>query len=41
LTLAPRLTAENRRIVTVPGTTHFIPMEEPELTARMALEFLG
>jgi pimeloyl-ACP methyl ester carboxylesterase len=41
LALAPRLTADNRRVVIVPGTTHFIPMEEPELTARMALEFLG
>ena len=41
LALAPRLAADSRRIVIVPGTTHFIPMEEPELTARMALEFLG
>jgi pimeloyl-ACP methyl ester carboxylesterase len=41
LALAPRLAAANRRVVIVPGTTHFIPMEEPELTARMALEFLG
>jgi len=41
LPLAPRLAAEHRRVVTVPGTTHFIPMEEPELTAWMALEFLG
>lgn len=41
LPLAPRLAGEHRSIVTVPGTTHFIPMEEPELTARMALEFLG
>jgi pimeloyl-ACP methyl ester carboxylesterase len=41
LPLAPRLAADNRRVVIVPGTTHFIPMEEPELTARMALEFLG
>jgi pimeloyl-ACP methyl ester carboxylesterase len=41
LPLAPRLAAENRRVVIVPGTTHFIPMEEPELTARMALDFLG
>jgi pimeloyl-ACP methyl ester carboxylesterase len=40
LALAPRLAANNRRVVIVPGTTHFIPMEEPELTARMALEFL-
>jgi len=41
LALAPRLATDNRRVVTVPATTHFIPMEEPELTARMALEFLG
>jgi pimeloyl-ACP methyl ester carboxylesterase len=41
LPLAPPLAAENRRVVIVPGTTHFIPMEEPELTARMALDFLG
>jgi pimeloyl-ACP methyl ester carboxylesterase len=41
LPLAPRLAAENRRVVIVPHTTHFIPMEDPELTARMALEFLG
>ncbi len=41
LPLAPRLEAENRRVVIVPRTTHFIPMEEPELTARMALEFLS
>jgi pimeloyl-ACP methyl ester carboxylesterase len=40
LSLAPRLASENRCIVTVPGTTHFIPMEEPELTAHMGLEFL-
>lgn len=40
LTLAPRLAAENRQVVIVPGTTHFIPMEDPELTIRMALEFL-
>jgi pimeloyl-ACP methyl ester carboxylesterase len=40
LALAPRLAANNRRVVVVPGTSHFIPMEEPELTARMALEFL-
>ncbi len=41
LALAPRLAAENRRVEIVPGTTHFIPMEEPELTARMAVEFLA
>ena len=41
LALAPRVAAENRRVAIVPRTTHFIPMEEPELTARMALEFLG
>lgn len=41
LALAPRLAAPHRRVEVVPATTHFIPMEEPELTARMALEFLG
>ena len=41
LPLAPRLASSNRRVVIVPGTTHFIPMEEPEQTAQMALEFLG
>jgi pimeloyl-ACP methyl ester carboxylesterase len=41
LALAPRLAANHRRVVIVPVTTHFIPMEEPELTARMALEFLA
>jgi pimeloyl-ACP methyl ester carboxylesterase len=41
LALAPRLAAANRTVVIVPGTTHFIPMEEPELTVQMALEFLG
>ena len=39
LALAPRLAADRRRVTVVPGTTHFIPMEEPELTARIALEF--
>jgi pimeloyl-ACP methyl ester carboxylesterase len=41
LALAPRVAADHRRVVIVPGTTHFIPMEEPELTARMALDFLA
>jgi pimeloyl-ACP methyl ester carboxylesterase len=41
LALAPRLAAEDRRVEIVPGTTHFIPMEEPELTAPMAVEFLA
>jgi pimeloyl-ACP methyl ester carboxylesterase len=41
MTLAPRLAGENREIVIVPGTTHFIPMEDPELTTRMALKFLA
>jgi pimeloyl-ACP methyl ester carboxylesterase len=41
LPLAPRLASANRRVVIVPDTTHFIPMEEPEQTARMALEFFG
>lgn len=41
LALASRLAADNRRVEIVPRTTHFIPMEEPELTARMALKFLS
>ncbi|MBF6560647.1 MAG: alpha/beta hydrolase [Candidatus Binataceae bacterium] len=33
--------APHRRVVIVPDTTHFIPMEQPELIARMAVEFFG
>jgi pimeloyl-ACP methyl ester carboxylesterase len=38
---AERLRAPHRRVVILPGATHFIPMEQPELCARMAAEFLG
>jgi pimeloyl-ACP methyl ester carboxylesterase len=38
---AERLRTPHRRVMTIPGTTHFIPMEQPELAARMAVEFLG
>jgi pimeloyl-ACP methyl ester carboxylesterase len=33
--------APHRRVVVVPDTTHFLPMERPEETARIARQFLG
>jgi pimeloyl-ACP methyl ester carboxylesterase len=43
LLVADRLAtdASNRRVVVVPDATHFIPMEQPDLIARMGVEFLG
>lgn len=38
---AERLRAPHRRVAVLPGTTHFIPMEDPETAARMAAEFLS
>jgi pimeloyl-ACP methyl ester carboxylesterase len=42
LSLAGKISegAPHRRVMVVPGTTHFIPMERPELVARMAFDFL-
>jgi pimeloyl-ACP methyl ester carboxylesterase len=37
--IASRL--ENGRVVTVPNTSHFLPMEQPEVVARMAIEFFS
>jgi pimeloyl-ACP methyl ester carboxylesterase len=34
-------TAAPHRLVVVPGATHFLPMEQPEETARIALQFLA
>jgi pimeloyl-ACP methyl ester carboxylesterase len=31
----------HRRVVVVPGASHFLPMERPEETARIALQFLA
>ena len=33
--------ATHRRVVVVPDTSHFIPMEKPEEVARLALEFFS
>jgi pimeloyl-ACP methyl ester carboxylesterase len=40
--LADRIAAElrNGRVAIVPGTGHFMPMEKPDVVARMAVEFL-
>jgi pimeloyl-ACP methyl ester carboxylesterase len=38
---AERLRAPHRRVEVLPGTTHFIPMEEPQMAARTAAEFLS
>jgi len=33
--------ATHRRVVVVPGTSHFIPMEKPDEAARLAIEFFN
>lgn len=38
---AERLRAPHRHVVIVPDATHFIPMEQPEMAARMAVEFFS
>jgi pimeloyl-ACP methyl ester carboxylesterase len=35
------IAALHRLVVVVPGATHFLPMEQPEETARIALQFLA
>jgi pimeloyl-ACP methyl ester carboxylesterase len=41
--IAAKITAQlaNGTLVTVPGTGHFLPMEQPEMIARMAAEFFS
>jgi pimeloyl-ACP methyl ester carboxylesterase len=41
LSFAERLAAPQRRIIIVPGATHFLPMEQPELVAKMVLQFFS
>jgi pimeloyl-ACP methyl ester carboxylesterase len=33
--------APQRRVMVIPGATHFLPMEQPEYVARLAVEFLA
>jgi lipase len=42
-TLSPRIARERRsgRVMDIPDTGHFLPMENPELTAKLAVEFLS
>ncbi|MGH7916705.1 MAG: alpha/beta fold hydrolase, partial [Candidatus Binataceae bacterium] len=40
VTLADQIRAPHRRVVIVPGTSHFMPMERPDIVARMAFDFM-
>ncbi|MGH8012099.1 MAG: alpha/beta fold hydrolase [Candidatus Binataceae bacterium] len=40
VTLADKIRAPHRRVVIVPGTSHFMPMERPDIVAQMAFDFM-